>query len=795
MQPYVCTYGGCDLFDHFFDSKEAWFTHEAQYHRAKWFCNTDSHIEYESEEAFLIHMSEDHDHNFEDAQFSLLKDVFRRPSQSNEGTCNLCLRFSKRLKSHLARHLQAIALFAIPRVNKTSGSGVAEPKSGSSKSMAKERDRTTAVSSAVSASLLDSEHRPWDQELLLMEPNSALADLDSDIDVGAAAVIPDAVDLSWDDVTDKFSRARERSFRPLNILVIVGDDQRSLERAQQLVEELHCRPVLPPSVGNIDQYNPTEDLVLIDSSYPTDLAVKLAEQFKSRSNLPSDVPQGGVPVIRVTPSGRFYEERGYFDDILPYPLDLALLEDAIGDRCQWAPAPPGWRSEAGPNSNHDGSFRILDVLICCLRPQRKEAWKLSDMLKDFRCRPTVVERVDQPIEQRDQIFETTILSIKFDIIFVDFMYDPHNVENIPRTMLSLADAGLNSMTPIVYLLGETLESNFTDGMIADARVLVEPFSHDILAETLYRLCSWTPPEDRNMQDTDAEDIPLEVENAAADPLPVPEAWLEQYLRTRFRRAPDFILNRLAQHMSALRIQIKNSRLGRESHNTWRELIKASLVIPSGVEKEVLTVCGCSNCMQQWLGGMQEGDNELCPNCGSRVIKSEYIPHLTSPEFPWPFASLPVLHTTSLSDVEIGGRALVALVLSNITPINRSGDPFLTEGQTIIISDWRTNGQLVFRDFSGNKMGHISEEHVRLLKDTETDEHDFVEATTNAEGKPENIDGGLPHLQAHRVSIQNIQFKPTDVFCPYCTSTIILPPRAMSSESIEQPDSTMESIWR
>lgn len=129
----MCTYGDCDLYDYFFDSKDAWFKHETQHHRTKLFCNTEDHPEYESEHDFLLHMSLDHDHKMDNVQFALVKDMFLRPSRGVEGICNLCTRPAKRLKSHLASHLEQLALFAIPIVNETTGSGIAEHNSRSSR--------------------------------------------------------------------------------------------------------------------------------------------------------------------------------------------------------------------------------------------------------------------------------------------------------------------------------------------------------------------------------------------------------------------------------------------------------------------------------------------------------------------------------------------------------------------------------------------------------------------------------------------------------------------------------------
>jgi len=126
LRPYVCTYADCNLFDHFFENRDQWYKHEASHHRVKWFCNTVNHPEFEAQSDFLNHMKNHHESDFSLGQRSLLNDMFRYPSRSDEGECNLCLRLSSNLRSHVSRHLQQIALFALPRVNETAGSGKAE---------------------------------------------------------------------------------------------------------------------------------------------------------------------------------------------------------------------------------------------------------------------------------------------------------------------------------------------------------------------------------------------------------------------------------------------------------------------------------------------------------------------------------------------------------------------------------------------------------------------------------------------------------------------------------------------
>ena len=118
--------------DHFFDSRDAWYEHEAQRHRVKWSCNTENHSEYDDERDLIRHFRTDHDTMFDDSRFASVRDVFRRRTQTVDGICNLCSQPSTNLKSHVARHLQQMALFALPRVNEVEGSEKAEQDTRSS---------------------------------------------------------------------------------------------------------------------------------------------------------------------------------------------------------------------------------------------------------------------------------------------------------------------------------------------------------------------------------------------------------------------------------------------------------------------------------------------------------------------------------------------------------------------------------------------------------------------------------------------------------------------------------------
>ncbi|KAH6852586.1 hypothetical protein B0T12DRAFT_485051 [Alternaria alternata] len=117
LQPYICTYPDCELHDHFFENENDWFHHESHTHRVEWFCNTASHESFVDMQEFLDHMHTIHSEPLDQAQLLSLHRGFQRPSNAHSGTCTLCGKHASRLKSHLARHLEQLALFAIPQTD------------------------------------------------------------------------------------------------------------------------------------------------------------------------------------------------------------------------------------------------------------------------------------------------------------------------------------------------------------------------------------------------------------------------------------------------------------------------------------------------------------------------------------------------------------------------------------------------------------------------------------------------------------------------------------------------------
>jgi hypothetical protein len=205
LQPYICTYSDCSLRDHLFESRDAWFSHEIKHHRIEFFCNVAGHKTYTEQTSFEIHLKQDHSIQLNNPSPAL--DVFRRPSQSAGGLCNLCFQHTKNLKSHVSRHLHQIALFAVPRAHYSvddeelnGDPNVSEKNAGGSGSLG----RPDAVSRKLGSSFDASEDPESVTVTMTAEKHEGLCEESVE-----QVEVPFIAEVNWDVVTEKFSCARE----------------------------------------------------------------------------------------------------------------------------------------------------------------------------------------------------------------------------------------------------------------------------------------------------------------------------------------------------------------------------------------------------------------------------------------------------------------------------------------------------------------------------------------------------------------------------------------------------------
>ncbi|KAF7677454.1 hypothetical protein GT037_004313 [Alternaria burnsii] len=214
LQPYICTYPDCQLNDYFFEKKDDWYNHESRTHRVEWFCNTASHQSFVDMQEFLDHMHTVHSEPLDGAQLRSLHRGFQRPSNAHSGTCTLCGQHASILKSHLARHLEQLALFAIPQTDymadleqddtssNAARQGIPELSSPGSSIIACE---VSSCQSDPEADNLEIDHGEFHtggiRNVQLPEDNEkTIADESVDPE--------DEIDTSWDEITPKFKEAR-----------------------------------------------------------------------------------------------------------------------------------------------------------------------------------------------------------------------------------------------------------------------------------------------------------------------------------------------------------------------------------------------------------------------------------------------------------------------------------------------------------------------------------------------------------------------------------------------------------
>ena len=106
---------------HLFDSRNEWFEHERDHHRSEWRCT--QHGIFDSRESFRRHIENDHPDLGGPVQQQAIIDITGH--FSSEMLCPLCgnrCQSPQKLRSHLGRHLQQIALFVLPSAEGDDGS-------------------------------------------------------------------------------------------------------------------------------------------------------------------------------------------------------------------------------------------------------------------------------------------------------------------------------------------------------------------------------------------------------------------------------------------------------------------------------------------------------------------------------------------------------------------------------------------------------------------------------------------------------------------------------------------------
>ncbi|MCJ1247688.1 hypothetical protein MMC30_004903 [Trapelia coarctata] len=118
LQPYMCTLEDCATPHEMYEGRRQWFNHELQKHRRSWRCNGHCNQMFTSEDALANHVRKHLPGQYSDAQIPVLVEMWASQIDSHaEASCPLCcdrVAGTIQLQKHLGRHLEEIALFALP---------------------------------------------------------------------------------------------------------------------------------------------------------------------------------------------------------------------------------------------------------------------------------------------------------------------------------------------------------------------------------------------------------------------------------------------------------------------------------------------------------------------------------------------------------------------------------------------------------------------------------------------------------------------------------------------------------
>lgn len=118
LQPYMCTSENCATPHEMYEGRRQWFNHELQKHRRSWRCHGHCNQLFTSEDALAKHVRKHLSGQYSDAQIPVLVAMWAGQTDMHaESPCPLCcerVAGTMQLQKHLGRHLEEIALFALP---------------------------------------------------------------------------------------------------------------------------------------------------------------------------------------------------------------------------------------------------------------------------------------------------------------------------------------------------------------------------------------------------------------------------------------------------------------------------------------------------------------------------------------------------------------------------------------------------------------------------------------------------------------------------------------------------------
>jgi hypothetical protein len=114
IEPYQCTFLDCQSPDQTYAERKQWMAHEDQ-HRGTFHCGVPAHDAYNDKMQFIRHFLQVHKIRL-DAESLMSLAVFQKPAKEGlDLSCPLCQQDMNGLRTHVAHHLERLAMFALPR--------------------------------------------------------------------------------------------------------------------------------------------------------------------------------------------------------------------------------------------------------------------------------------------------------------------------------------------------------------------------------------------------------------------------------------------------------------------------------------------------------------------------------------------------------------------------------------------------------------------------------------------------------------------------------------------------------
>ncbi|MCJ1324815.1 hypothetical protein MMC10_001477 [Thelotrema lepadinum] len=117
LRPYMCTFETCITASEMYETRREWYRHELEYHRRTWICISHCSREFSTRSDFAKHTKKILPRLTDDQMHTLVQIAARSIDTGSVIPCPICkegYEGSARLGKHIARHLEEIALRALP---------------------------------------------------------------------------------------------------------------------------------------------------------------------------------------------------------------------------------------------------------------------------------------------------------------------------------------------------------------------------------------------------------------------------------------------------------------------------------------------------------------------------------------------------------------------------------------------------------------------------------------------------------------------------------------------------------